>query len=290
VINQKIQMDRHQIPKILNFSATDPSGGAGMNADIMTQTSLGCHPLSVVTGVTVQDTNGVDYVSPIDAEIVNDQARKILKDSDIDVIKCGLLCSTENIVMLSQITADYPQIPVILDPIITSGMGDQLSTQDMLESMINLLFPKATLITPNINEARILSSFNQKNKQSIDVDQIALRLMATGCQNILITGGDDITKSIVNRFYNSQNKNEPKIFHWERIPGSFHGTGCTLASSIAVFVAQGFSIGDAVQEAQQYTWDTLRFAFQSGKGQMTPNRFYWMFNESDEGNDEPQHH
>jgi hydroxymethylpyrimidine/phosphomethylpyrimidine kinase len=132
----------NQIPKILNFSATDPSGGAGMNADIMTQTSLGCHPLSVVTGVTVQDTNGVDYLSPIDAEIVNDQARKILKDSDIDVIKCGLLCSTENIVMLSQIIADYPKIPVILDPIISSGMGDQLSTQDMLESMIEPFISK----------------------------------------------------------------------------------------------------------------------------------------------------
>ena len=125
------------LPLVMSFAATDPSGGAGLQADILTISSIGCHPLSVVTAVTVQDTSGVDDVLALDPEWVIDQARAMLEDVPVAAFKIGLLGSVENIAAIAEILADYPDIPLVLDPVLSSGRGDDLANEDMLDRCVN---------------------------------------------------------------------------------------------------------------------------------------------------------
>jgi len=119
----------------MTFSATDPSGGAGLQADVGTISSLGCHPVSIVTGFTVQDTVGVERLISLDSEIVNDQARLILEDMEVAVFKLGLLGSKENITVVAEIISDYPDIPLIIDPILSSGRGDEFTDTETRNMM-----------------------------------------------------------------------------------------------------------------------------------------------------------
>src|SRR5512140_1460383 len=143
-------------PIVLTFAATDPRCGAGMQADVLTIASMGCHPLSVVTAVTIQDTGGVDDVLPMDAEWVADQARAVLEDMPVDAFKIGLLGSVENIAAIAEVISDYPDIPLVFDPVLASGRGDELANDDMLDAMNELLLPQTTILTPNSMEARRL--------------------------------------------------------------------------------------------------------------------------------------
>src|SRR5512134_476362 len=143
-------------PIVLVFAATDPSGGAGIQADIMTLSSMGCHPLSCVTAITVQDTMGVEDVFAIDPEWVADQARVVLEDMPVAAFKIGLLGSVENIAAIAEVISDYPDIPLVFDPILASGRGDELANEDMLDAMCELLLPQTTILTPNSLEARRL--------------------------------------------------------------------------------------------------------------------------------------
>ena len=118
-------------PIVLTFAASDPSGGAGMQADILTLASMGCHPLSVITAITVQDTLGVEGVQAIDADWVADQARCLLEDMPVDAFKIGVLGSVENIAAIAEIVSDYPDVPLILDPVLASGRGDELASDEM---------------------------------------------------------------------------------------------------------------------------------------------------------------
>ena len=144
-------------PCVMTFSATDPTGGAGLQADVLTLASLGCHPLSVTTAITVQDTSGVESMMAFDADWVNDQARTLLEDIEVSAFKLGLLGSVETIAMIAEIVADYPTIPLIIDPVLASGRGDALVTNEMINAMSDLLLSQATLITPNSIEARRLA-------------------------------------------------------------------------------------------------------------------------------------
>ena len=144
-------------PAVLSFAASDPTGGAGIQADILTVASLGCHPLSVLTAITVQDTTGVEGVLPIDSGWVADQARALLEDMPVAAFKIGLLGSVEVIAAIAEVVSDYPDIPLVLDPVLASGRGDQFADEEMIEAMIALLLPQTTLITPNSLEARRLA-------------------------------------------------------------------------------------------------------------------------------------
>ena len=130
----------------MTFSATDPTGGAGLQADVLTLASLGCHPLSVTTAITVQDTAGVESMMAFDADWVNDQARSLLEDMQVSAFKCGLLGNVETIAMIAEIVADYPTVPLIIDPILASGRGDALVTHEMINAMSDLLLSQATII------------------------------------------------------------------------------------------------------------------------------------------------
>ena len=267
-------------PSVLTFAGTDPSGGAGLQADILTFASIGCHPLSVVTAITAQDTVGVDGVLPMDADWVNDQARAILEDVQVSAFKLGLLGSVENITVIAEIMADYPDVPLLIDPILTSGRGDDLANEEMMEAMIELLFPQATLITPNSIEARRFAFADDTDEIALtSLDESAARLLAMGSEYVLITGTHERTHDVTNTLYG--NNQLIKAYKWERLAGSYHGSGCTLTSAIAACIAHGLSMEDAVLEAQEYTWQTLKNGFRPGMGQYIPDRMFWARDEED---------
>jgi hydroxymethylpyrimidine/phosphomethylpyrimidine kinase len=122
-------------PIVLTFAASDPSGGAGMQADILTLASMGCHPLSVLTAITVQDTLGVEAMMALDAEWISDQARCLLEDVPVDAFKIGVLGSVENIAAIAEIISDYPDVPLVLDPVQASGRGDELASDEMMHAV-----------------------------------------------------------------------------------------------------------------------------------------------------------
>jgi hydroxymethylpyrimidine/phosphomethylpyrimidine kinase len=258
-------------PKVMTFSATDPSGGAGLQADVLTISSLGCHPVSIATGFTVQDTIGVNKLISIDSEIVNDQARLILEDMEVEIFKLGVLGGKENIAAIAEIISDYPDTPLIIDPVLASGRGDEFADIEARNMMIDLLFPKSLLITPNSLEARQLVS-NGEELSDLSIEVCVDRFKEMGCENILITDTHENTEKVINTLYSSSNQITP--YHWDRLPGSYHGSGCTLTSAISAYYALGLSIGEAIEEAQHFTWETLKNAFKPGMGQLIPNRFF----------------
>lgn len=269
-------------PLVMSFAATDPSGGAGLSADLLTISSMGCHPLSVVTAVTVQDTSGVEDVMPIDPEWVVDQARAMLEDVPVAAFKIGLLGSVENIAAIAEILADYPDIPLVLDPVLASGRGDELANEDMLDAMRELLIPQTTILTPNSMEARRLAMDEDNEEDDPTLEECAKRLLEMGCEYVLITGTHEQTAKVVNTLYSE--RGVVSSDSWERLPGIYHGSGCTLSSAIAALLAQGVDVVEAVKEAQEYTWQTLSAGFRPGMGQHIPDRLFWARGDEGEEN------
>ena len=259
-------------PIVLVFAASDPTGGAGLQADLLTLASMGCHPLSVVTALTVQDTRGVDDILAIESDWVIDQARKLLEDMPVAAFKLGVLGSVENVTAIAEIISDYPSVPVILDPVLASGRGDSLANEDMIVAMRELIVPQTTVLTPNSMEARRLAEEDEENDDAT-LDECASRLIDLGCEFVLITGTHENTPEVINTLYGEEGI--VRSDRWKRLPGSFHGSGCTLASAIAATMANGLDVPEAVKEAQEYTWQALAHGFRPGMGQHLPDRFFW---------------
>ncbi len=271
-----------QLPTVLSFAATDPTGGAGSQADLLTIISLGCHPLSVITAITVQDTVGVDDFLPIDAAWIVDQARGVLEDVPVSAFKIGMLGSVEAVAAIAEIVSDYPDIPLILDPVLASGRGDELADEELIAAMQDLLLPQTTLITPNSMEARRLTEDEMADEDdNPDLEECAARLIDFGCEYVLITGSHEQTVKVVNNLYGPEGLLQS--LEWDRLAGGYHGSGCTLASAAAALLAQGLSITDAVKSAQEYTHEALRAGYRIGMGQSIPDRLFWA---RDDANDE----
>ena len=267
-------------PIVLTFAASDPSSGAGMQADILTIASMGCHPLTVVTAITVQDTSGVDDVQPVDAELVMNQARTVLEDMPVAAFKIGLLGSVENIAVIAEIISDYPDIPLVFDPVLSSGRGDELANEDMLDALRELLLPQTTILTPNSLEARRLIQDEDNDEDNPDLAECAKRIIELGCEYVLITGTHENTPKVINNLYGENGL--IRSDSWPRLPGIYHGSGCTLASAIAALLANGLPMEEAVREAQEYTWETLKYGFRPGMGQHIPDRLFWAREDEDE--------
>lgn len=267
-------------PQVLSFAASDPSSGAGIQADLLTLASLGCHPLTALTAVTVQDTVGVQSIQPLAAELVEQQARTILEDMPVAAFKIGVLGSVENVLAVAEIVSDYPETPLVLDPVLASGRGDELSGEEIVSAIREMLLPQTTIITPNAPEARRLAESDEDESEPA-LDVCARRLIDMGAQYVLITGTHENTPEVINTLYGP----DGVIRHdrWERLPGSYHGSGCTLASAIAGCLAGGASVEDAVRDAQDYTWQTLKHGFRGGMGQLIPDRLFWAREGEGEG-------
>ncbi|HEU5339433.1 MAG TPA: hydroxymethylpyrimidine/phosphomethylpyrimidine kinase [Sulfuricaulis sp.] len=271
-------MSQSAPPVVLVFAGTDPSGGAGIVADVLTLASLGCHPAPVVTAVTAQDTAGIKEFACIETELVIAQARAVLEDMPVAAFKVGMLGSSEVATAVSSIVEDYPDIPLILDPIQRSGRGDALADSMLDGALRTLLIPQCTLITPNSLEARALAS------DADTLDACAQELMSLGCEFVVITGTHEKTPEVIHRLYGNMRLLETFVF--ERLPGSFHGSGCTFASACAASLAHGLAPVNAVGEALRYTWESLKHGFRPGMGQLLPNRLYWAWEMDEPESDE----
>ncbi|EMP54223.1 hydroxymethylpyrimidine/phosphomethylpyrimidine kinase [Marinobacter santoriniensis NKSG1] len=245
------------------LSGLDPSGGAGIQADIQAITSLGCHPLPVLTCLTVQDTRNVYGASPVDAELIRQQLECVADDSTIHAIKTGALGNAGIVDVVVEFIRKRPDVPVITDPVIKAAGGGDLADDALITAMKERLFPLAEMITPNGEELVILGG-------DADADRAAQNLMDRGCGSVLATGGHGTGVHIVNRLYN--HAPDPMQWEIERIGGEYHGTGCTLAAAIAAGRATGLSARAAIAQAQNYVHRAILHALAVGKGQPVPDR------------------
>ena len=243
-------------PLVLSFAAADPTGGAGLQADVLTLAALGCHPLSVLTALTVQDTHGVHRMQVLDAQLVAQQAQRLLEELAVAAFKIGVVASAANARAIAVILTAHPRVPVVLDPVLASGRGDPLADAAVLGALREHLVPLATVLTPNILEARALGGV---------VDCIA-----RGCKFVLLTGTHADTPEVVNTLYDANGV--VREDRWQRLPASYHGSGCTLASAIAARLALGDAVPEAARAAQEFTWRTLERGFKPGSGQFFPWR------------------
>jgi len=257
-------------PVVMSLAASDPTCGAGLQADLLTLAAHGCHPLTVVTALTVQDTVGVEALLPLDADWVTAQARNLLEDMPVAAFKLGLLGSVETIAVVAEVLSDYPDTPVVFDPVLASGRGDVFADEDAIAALIELILPLTDILTPNSLEARRLAQ--ELGAETSDLAECARRLIEAGCQHVLVTGTHEPGARVVNTLYGSHGPLRRDA--WERLPGSYHGSGCTLASAIAANLAWGLSVQEAVRAAQEYTWHSLAAGFRPGMGQYLPNRLW----------------
>jgi hydroxymethylpyrimidine/phosphomethylpyrimidine kinase len=244
-----------------------------LQADLLTLAALGCHPLTVVTALTVQDTAGVEDLLPMDGDWVADQARTLLEDMPVAAFKLGLLGSVEAITAVAEVLSDYPDTPVVFDPVLASGRGDVFADEDVVAAMIELLLPLTDVLTPNSLEARRLAQELGAAAEAVPaLPECARRLIGAGCAHVLVTGTHEHSARVVNTLYGSHGP--VRHDEWERLPGSYHGSGCTLASAIAAQLAWGQALPEAVRAAQDYTWHSLAAGFRPGMGQHVPNRLW----------------
>ncbi len=262
---------------VLVFAGLDPTGGAGIQADIETLSSLQIHALPIVTCLTVQDTHNVRQIQTIAPPIIQQQINVLLNDIQPSAIKLGLLSSIEIINIVSDTIKNtlkiHPDLPVIFDPILRAGGGAELTSdntniEQLITAMREKIIPYSALITPNSLEARLLTG-----QQTLA--DCADALLELGCKHVLITGEhENNSDKITNTLYSKRTsgKNKQHACHWKRLPHHYHGSGCTLASALAAHLAKGISIQEAAEKAQTYTDFTLRHAIKLGQGQYHPNR------------------
>ena len=253
-------------PMVLTFAASDPTGGAGVQADLLTIAALGCHPLCVVTALTAQDTRGVMRVTPVEPAWIREQAQPLLADISVAAFKAGVLGSAANVRTVSEIVAAQAHVPFVVDPVLASGRGDALAGDDAIEALREFIFPHTTVLTPNSVEARRLADGAR------DLRECAQRLLDQGCAYVLITGTHEVSAEVVNTLYDGAGV--VREDRWPRLPDTYHGSGCTLASAIAAQLAHGMEPAEAVRAAQEFTWRALAAGFRAGSGQLLPNRFF----------------
>lgn len=265
-------------PVVLCLSGHDPCGGAGLQADIEAVRAQGAHAATVVTALTVQDSRNAYAVEALPVAGVIEQAQLILEDLPVAAIKLGLLGSADTARALAGLLAGLlqrqPQLPVVLDPVLKAGGGAALGDQALTEAIADRLLGCASIITPNLHEARELA------RPARSREGCAAALLARGARAVLITGGDEPGSSepggnepggnaVLNTLHQAQ---DVRHWRWPRLPHRYHGSGCTLAAALAARLALGEPLPQAAESAQRYTWTTLRDAYRIGRGQHFPRR------------------
>ena len=214
----------------------------------------------------MQDTREVKAYSTIASEWIVDQARTVLEDVNVAAFKIGVLGNNAAVEAVHIILRNYPDIPVIFDPVLRSATDYTFGDEHFVNAITHLLLPLTFLLTPNSLESRTLAP------GADNLDACAQEILKYGCRYVLITGTHEATKEVHNILYGNFRKLE--VYRWQRLKGSYHGSGCTLASAVAALLAQGFDPLNAVSSAQEYTWNTLANGKRIGMGQLIPDRFF----------------
>lgn len=254
---------------VLVFAGHDPSGGAGIQADIEAIAAQGAHALPVITALTVQDNDHAYAVHAVDVQIILQQAMTLAAKIPVKVIKLGIVAHKKNAVALAnfiqKLKLQEPDLQVIVDPVLGSGQGDSLSLDDAVEA-IQPLLKIATLITPNLPELQRLSPHSR------DIEEQVQQLMQNTGADILLKGGHAEEAQVNNIWFRHGQWQTAKEWQWPRLAGGFHGSGCTLAAAIGGQLACGARMEDALENAQVYTQQSLRNAYAIAEGQLIPAR------------------
>jgi hydroxymethylpyrimidine/phosphomethylpyrimidine kinase len=250
-------------PVVLFLSGHDPGGGAGLQADAEAAAALGAHALTVVTAHTVQDSRDVRRVVAPDPALLREQLDTLLGDFVVRAVKIGLLAGAASLPAILGALARV-RAPVVLDPVLRAGGGAELSSPLLEPETLRSLLPHVEVITPNAAEARRLAP------AAAEPEACAAALLDLGARNVLVTGGDEPGEAVVNRWYAAGRP--PRAFAWPRLPGPFHGAGCTLAAAVASLLARGAPLGSALEDAQAYTKRALARSYATGRGRLIPGR------------------
>ena len=258
-------------PVVLCFSGLDPSGGAGLQADIEAIGQAGAHAAIACTAITIQNSQRVFGFEACTAELVKAQATTVLNDLPVKAIKSGMLGTTDNIAMLTELLANksITDIPFVLDPVLVANSGGSLGDEQTLVAAFRQLLPYATIITPNTHELRSLSGEQ-------DLHSGAKKLCAEGCHAVLVKTSHDFDSGDIEQYLYVQGEMIHKSI-LPRLPGEFHGSGCSLASFIAGRLSIGDTLIDAVKAADNWITQTLIAADapypDNVSAQLIPNRF-----------------
>jgi len=250
-------------PLILCIGGHDPSGGAGIQADIEAVAALGGRALTLITALTAQNTHDIHAILPTPVDFFESQATVLLDDVRPDAVKVGLLGSPALLTVVQRLLGGFAG-PVVLDPVLAAGGGFDLDGTGLAHLVRERLVPACTLVTPNRAEARRLTGLD-------DAEQAAAALLAAGAGAVLLTGADEAVGDRVENLLFLPRR-APRCYTWPRLPQRYHGSGCTLASACAVHLALGDPPEEAVERAQSFTWQALDRAAPAGGGQWLPRR------------------
>lgn len=241
-------------PIALTIAGSDSGGGAGIQADIKTFSALGVFGTSVITSVTAQNTQGVRGIQAISPEIVRGQMDAVFEDFAIDAVKIGMLHNREAVRIVAESIRTFSPSFVIVDPVMISTSGSMLLDSNAIDSMVQELFPLATLVTPNLDEANYLTGITIRSVS--DMEQAARKLQEAGCRSVLMKGGhlkDQEMTDLLVIGNETPIRLTTSVIHTD----NSHGTGCTLSSAIAAYLALGNQLTEAVRLAKQYVTSAL---------------------------------
>ncbi|MGH6837108.1 MAG: bifunctional hydroxymethylpyrimidine kinase/phosphomethylpyrimidine kinase [Methylocella sp.] len=261
------------IKNLLSIAGFDPSGGAGVAADLKTFAALGCNGMAVITALTAQNTQGVRAVHIPPASFAAAQIDAVFEDIDVAAVKIGMLASAAVVEAIADRLAFHKPRFIVLDPVLTATSGDALSAADLSKAIVQHLFPLATLVTPNFSEAACLSNHAIREERE-GMRRAAARLHARGAKAVLVKGGHLSGATSDDLFFDGASY---RLFSGPRVvTRNTHGTGCTLSSAIAAFCAQGFELGEAIGAAKAYLTRALAAADQlsAGHGPGPVNHFH----------------
>lgn len=257
----------------LTIAGSDSGGGAGIQADIKTFSACGVFGASVITAITAQNLDGVSAIQPVNPEVVSAQLEMVLAGFPVRAVKTGMLFSREIIEIVAGILQGHPEIPIVVDPVFAATSGSRLIREDAVSALVELLFPRALLVTPNLPEAEIL--LGEKGIGVEDMGSAATRLRKKLGVNVLLKGGHlkDTALDVL------ATDRGVRTFEIPRVEGvNSHGSGCTFASAVAAFLARDFSLEAAVEAAKEYTTRTLIYSLPLKNGLQVMNHF-WRFSE-----------
>ena len=263
-----------QYKRVLSIAGSDPSGGAGIQADLKTMSACGCFGTTAITAVVDENTVGVYGLFPIPISFVQGQIKSVLDDIGADAIKIGMLHSSELILAVKETLSHYDIRNIVLDPVMVSTSGDKLLQDEAIETLRNELIPIVRVITPNIPEAEVL--LNEKIKSQSDLPRIIKRLSCGGTVSVLLKAGHLTDDELTDVFYNAETDEIITLSSNRISTRNTHGTGCTLSSAIASMLAQGLPLNEAIREAKNYINEAIikGAEYKIGKGHGPVHHFY----------------
>lgn len=268
-------MQNQTTPLILTFGLSDPVGATGVQGDLAAFGALGCHGLSAITGLLIADSARIEDSQEIDADWLVDQARLLLEDMAVAAFKVGALANIEQASAIAEIVSDYPDVPLILDPFLSSLPDSGLADDDMLLAIRQILVPQATvLMLSHVELSRMAETWREGGEDMLGDD--VRELTGSGCEYVLVncTGSSGSGASAVRSNTLFGEEGAIATYDWRHLPGPFTGAGSTMSAAIAAFMARGMDAPGAVRAAQDYTAGALAAAQRFGMGKLVPNKFF----------------